>query len=50
MTACMAYGLFVLYQFLFMLAALISYGAGCLASGLAGCLALTASTFLYSVL
>ena len=32
------------------LAALISYGAGSLAGGLAGCLALAASAFLHSIL
>ena len=39
------YGLLLL-----MLAALIAYGARSLTCGLAGCLALTASTFFYSVL
>ena len=34
----------------FMLAALVAYGARSLTCGLAGCLALTASTFFYSVL
>ncbi len=33
-----------------MLAALVAYGARSLTCGLAGCLALTASTFFYSVL
>ena len=39
------YGLLLL-----MLAALVAYGARSLTCGLAGCLALTASTFFYSVL
>ena len=33
-----------------MLAALVSYRTGCLACGLAGCLALAAAALLYSVL
>ncbi len=33
-----------------MLAALVSYGAGSLACGLAGCLALAAAAFLYRIL